>query len=84
MKPPCVECISLWLNCILPLVNSEEHFLGVRHTKTSGTVNNSDLMVAHIYFSNTPTESPILFTEREFICADDGSLHFSVELMLLV
>lgn len=39
VKPLCVECISLWLNCVLPLVNSGEHFSGERHSKSSRLVN---------------------------------------------
>lgn len=52
MKPLGVECISLWLNCVLPLVNSGEYFSGEFHTKCSGMVNKSSLTVAQSHFSN--------------------------------
>lgn len=52
VKPICVECISLWLNCVLPLVNSGEYFSDERHSKSSGLVNDNGPMVAHIHCSN--------------------------------
>lgn len=52
LKPLCVGCISLWLNCELPLVNSGEHFSGELHNKSSGMVNNSGPIVACSHCSN--------------------------------
>lgn len=52
VKPLRVECISLWLNCALPLVNSGGHFSGERHSKSSRLVNDGGPAVALSHCSN--------------------------------